>query len=107
MTEWYSELFRTGGGEPIHTGDRNLLREDGREPIHTGDRNLLRESGRKPLHTGNRTYSARAARTSSTWPSTFTFRKTWVIFPFPSMMKVERSTPMYLRPYMLFSFQTP
>ena len=27
--------------------------------------------------------------------------------PFSSMRKADRSMPMYLRPYMLFSFQTP
>src|SRR3954453_2584002 len=44
---------------------------------------------------------------SSAWPSTFSFGKIFLIIPLGSMIKVARSTPMYLRPYMLFSPQTP
>src|SRR5688572_16868078 len=45
--------------------------------------------------------------TSSTWPGTFTLRQMPRITPLPSIRKVARSMPMYLRPYMLFSTQTP
>jgi hypothetical protein len=36
-----------------------------------------------------------------------TFRQERRILPLPEIRKVDRSTPMYLRPYMLFSCQTP
>src|SRR5690606_33903848 len=48
-----------------------------------------------------------AFSTAWTWPGTFTLRQTSAILPSLSMRKVERSTPIYLRPYMLFSTQTP
>ncbi len=48
-----------------------------------------------------------AASASSAWPGTFTLRHTRAIRPSAPIRKVLRSTPMYLRPYMLFSFQTP
>src|SRR6516225_3392002 len=52
--------------------------------------------------------SARAAlRTSATWPGTRTLRHAPRTTPFRSMRKVERSIPIYLRPYMLFSTQVP
>ena len=43
-----------------------------------------------------------AERTCATWPGTLTLRQTWRMTPSPSIRKVERSTPMYWRPYMLF-----
>ena len=48
-----------------------------------------------------------AFSTASAWPGTFTLRQILAILPFSSMRKVERSTPIYLRPYMLFSTHTP
>lgn len=48
-----------------------------------------------------------AARTSSAWPGTFTFGQIRATVPSRSISTVVRSTPMYLRPYMLFSAQTP
>ena len=53
-------------------------------------------------------HSARvASRTASAWPGTFTFSQICRITPSPSINRVVRATPMYLRPYMLFSTQTP
>ena len=53
-------------------------------------------------------HSARAAAsTSSTWPGTLTLRQTRRMAPLPSIRKVARSIPMYVRPYMLFSTQVP
>ena len=53
-------------------------------------------------------YSAcAAAKTSSTWPLTFTFRQACAMRPSPPIKNVARSTPMYLRPYMFFSTHTP
>src|SRR6185369_10337246 len=46
-------------------------------------------------------------KTASTWPVTDTFGKMVAILPWGSTTKVVRSIPMYFRPYMLFSFQTP
>ncbi len=51
--------------------------------------------------------SRTAARTSAAWPGAETFRQTRAIRPFSSIRKVERSTPIYFLPYMLFSIQTP
>jgi hypothetical protein len=48
-----------------------------------------------------------AASTASAWPGTRTFRQTAAILPARSMRKVERTTPIYLRPNMVFSAQTP
>ncbi len=51
---------------------------------------------------------ARAAfSTSATWPGTLTLCQTPRTVPAPSIRKVARSMPMYLRPYMLFSTQVP
>src|SRR5262249_7711327 len=67
--------------------------------------------GRGRQRVGQQRVSAQSAftafRTSSTSPGTFTLRQRPRITPFPSMRNVERSIPMYLRPYMLFSTQTP
>ncbi len=51
--------------------------------------------------------SASAASTTSSCVFGETFGKTFAIFPSPSMMKVERWTPMYFFPYIDFSTQTP
>src|SRR5450755_1360486 len=48
-----------------------------------------------------------AASTSSAWPGTLTLRQLLAMRPLPSIRKVERSTPMYLRPYIDFSTHTP
>ncbi len=40
-------------------------------------------------------------------PSGFTFSKIFSIFPSASIKNVDRSTPIYFFPYMLFSFHTP
>ena len=48
-----------------------------------------------------------AFRTASLWPSTLTRGNAARTIPFASMTKVVRSTPIDLRPYMFFSFQTP
>src|SRR5260370_3012648 len=48
-----------------------------------------------------------AASTSPTWPSILTLGQRPRITPFSSISTVVRSMPMYLRPYMLFSTQTP
>src|SRR6266436_888242 len=51
---------------------------------------------------------ARAAfSTSPTWPGTLTLCQTPRMTPVPSIRKVARSMPIYLRPYMLFSTHTP
>ncbi len=47
------------------------------------------------------------SNTASTCPVTETFGNTVAIFPCGSTTNVVRSMPMYLRPYMLFSFHTP
>ncbi len=53
-------------------------------------------------------YNARAAsRTSAAWPGTFTLRHILAMRPSGPIRNVERSTPIYLRPYMLFSVHTP
>src|SRR5207245_3288957 len=49
----------------------------------------------------------RAARTSSTWPSTFTRWNTFWTFPRSSITNVVRSIPMNVFPYRFFSFHTP
>src|SRR5271170_3214444 len=48
-----------------------------------------------------------AFSTSATCPGTRTLRQTPRTVPEPSIKKVLRSMPMYLRPYMLFSIQAP
>src|SRR5579864_1408765 len=48
-----------------------------------------------------------ACSTSATWPGTLTLCHTLRTMPSLSIRKVARSIPMYLRPYMLFSTQTP
>src|SRR5262245_57106481 len=48
-----------------------------------------------------------ASSTSSTWPLTLTLRQIFRTTPSPSIRKVARSMPMYLRPYRLFSIQVP
>src|SRR5580704_14015481 len=48
-----------------------------------------------------------AFSTSATWPGTLTLCQTPRTVPLLSIRKVLRSMPMYLRPYMLFSIQTP
>ena len=64
---------------------------------------IFREFDRSSSH-----FSARAAaRTSSAWPGTFTLFQTCATLPSAPISRVVRSTPMYLRPYMLFSTQTP
>ncbi len=48
-----------------------------------------------------------AARTSSTWPFTLTFRQTPRITPSLSIRKVARSMPIEVLPYIDFSTHTP
>src|SRR6266567_9267266 len=48
-----------------------------------------------------------AFSTSATCPGTLTLCQTLRMTPSLSIRKVARSMPMYLRPYMLFSTQTP
>lgn len=48
-----------------------------------------------------------AASTASACPLGRTLRQICVIIPLGEIKNVLRSTPMYLRPYMLFSVQTP
>ncbi len=48
-----------------------------------------------------------ASSTARAWPATFTFGHISRTTPLPSIRSVVRSTPMYFRPYMLFSFHTP
>ena len=48
-----------------------------------------------------------SCNTSWAWPLTLTLRQTWRTTPASSTRKVERSIPMNLRPYILFSTQTP
>src|SRR5207249_1578679 len=48
-----------------------------------------------------------AASTSAAWPGTLTLRQLLAMRPALSIRKVERSTPMYLRPYIDFSTHTP
>ncbi len=48
-----------------------------------------------------------AASTVSAWPATFTFCQMVAIVPSLRIRKVVRSTPMKVRPYIFFSFQTP
>ena len=49
----------------------------------------------------------RAASTSSAWSAGFTFRMTFATLPSASITNVERSMPMYVLPYMLFSTHVP
>lgn len=51
--------------------------------------------------------SCAAASTSAAWPLTFTLRHSRAMRPSASMRNVERSMPIYVRPYMDFSTQTP
>jgi len=51
--------------------------------------------------------SLAASSTASTWPGTFTLRHALTMVPSLSIRNVDRSTPIYLRPYMLFSTHTP
>ena len=51
--------------------------------------------------------SARAASTSSSCVFGETFGKTLATLPSASITKVERCTPQYFFPYMLFSTQVP
>src|SRR5467141_792120 len=63
-----------------------------------GESSVVRRGGQR----------ARAAfSTSPTWPGTLTLCQTPRMMPVPSIRKVARSMPIYLRPYMLFSTQTP
>src|SRR5690606_22453727 len=48
-----------------------------------------------------------AARTAAACPCGVTLGKTFAIRPSSLMMKVVRSTPQNVRPYTVFSFQTP
>ncbi len=48
-----------------------------------------------------------AASTAPAWPGTFTLFHTAAILLSLPMRNVVRSTPRYLRPYILFSAQTP
>src|SRR5262245_35814890 len=67
-----------------------------------------RRSAGKSAAGGGGGQRARAAfSTSPTWPGTLTLCHTPRMMPVPSIRKVARSMPMYLRPYMLFSTQTP
>src|SRR6516162_3541937 len=56
---------------------------------------------------GRRQRACAAFSTSATWPGTLTLCQTPRTTPFPSIRKVARSIPIYLRPYMLFSTHTP
>ena len=59
-------------------------------------------------HGRGRLVSSRTAfSTASAWPGTFTLRQIFAILPRGSTRNVDRSTPMYFRPYMDFSTQTP
>src|SRR5579883_2946292 len=58
-------------------------------------------------HVQSDTHHFSCSSTSSTCPFTFTFSNICLIFPFSSIMNVVRTTPMYLRPYMLFCCHTP
>jgi hypothetical protein len=81
----------------------------------TAERNLLGrrgggEDGARGLRQGigpRRQSAFTAVSTASTWPGTLTLCQTPRTTPFSSMRKVARSIPMYFRPYMLFSTQTP
>ena len=48
-----------------------------------------------------------ASSTFAAWPGTLTFRQISLILPLASISSVVRSIPMYLRPYIDFSTQTP
>src|SRR3546814_4967677 len=48
-----------------------------------------------------------ASSTASTWPGTLTLRHMPRTTPASSIRKVDRSIPMYLRPYIDFSTQEP
>lgn len=48
-----------------------------------------------------------AFSTSAAWPGTRTLRQIRASLPPLSIRKVERSMPMYLRPYMFFSTHEP
>src|SRR5690606_4094863 len=48
-----------------------------------------------------------SARTASAWPLAVTFRQMRATLPAGEIRNVARSVPMNLRPYMLFSTQTP
>ena len=65
----------------------------------------LRATAQPARHSGDA--HDKAVNTSSTCPSTFTFGKMRSIVPSRSMRNVVRSMPMYVRPYIDFSFQTP
>src|SRR5690606_13952520 len=51
--------------------------------------------------------SRAAASTSSACPGTLTLRHSRLSTPLSSSRNMLRSTPLYLRPYRLFSFHTP
>ena len=94
---WYDE-YNTGANSLSVTGDSVVGSAAPGSPA----------TGLSGLSFARRHQSAlAAARTSSAWPGTFTLRQTLARRPLRSIRKVERSTPKYLRPYMLFSFHTP
>ena len=72
-----------------------------------GIRQPVNFAGRLQVFNYSHYDTRRALNTSSTCPGTLTFRQILTIFPLPSIKKVERSIPMYLRPYMLFSTHEP
>src|SRR6516164_1323151 len=66
-----------------------------------------RRLGGQSLAECRRQRACAAFSTSATCPGTLTLCQTPRTTPFPTIKKVARSMPMYLRPYMLFSTHTP
>src|SRR5579871_1470195 len=75
--------------------------------VFTARRGAAGLAGRPPALRQRAANALASASTSATWPGTFTLRQTRRITPDLSIRKVDRSMPMYLRPYMLFSTQAP
>ena len=78
-------------------------------PRERGSRGL--RPHRRPMSPGGEASAVRGrappSSTSATCPGTLTLRHAPRTTPCWSSRKVQRSMPMYLRPYMLFSTQTP
>lgn len=93
--------FHSEGGRLEKTFRRNLRRS--RRNIDVSDKRRFSKWIECPFDQS----SLAASSTASTWPGTFTLRHALTMVPSLSIRNVDRSTPIYLRPYMLFSTHTP
>jgi hypothetical protein len=98
-----------GAAHAIGDLEHRLLVEPAAEEgdLRAGE-GLRRRRGRsRGRHARLRHQEGSAAKTSPACASGFTRRITFVTLPSGSMMKVERSIPIFFCPYAFFSTQTP